>query len=136
MSTELQQFVREALARGQSRDAIRARLAAAGWQPEEIASALDAWDETDFPVPVPRRRPYLSARETFLYLVLFVTLYVTAYNVGSLAFQFVERWLPDPALTSRYSGRAQFSLQAARGAAAALLIAFPVFLALSSYIGR
>src|SRR5204863_10103918 len=44
MSGELQQFVRDALAGGQSRDAIRTRLTAAGWQPDEIAAALDAWD--------------------------------------------------------------------------------------------
>ncbi len=134
--SDLQQFVRDALAHGQSRDAIRTRLAAAGWPEEEIASALGAWDDTDFPVPVPRRQPYLSARETFLYLVMFTTLYVTAYNVGALAFQFVERWLPDSAMpASRWSGPARFSVQAARGAAAALLIAFPVFLALSRFIG-
>src|SRR5258705_849761 len=134
---DLQQFVRDALVAGLPRDAIRARLAEAGWPEEEIASALDAWAETDFPVPVPRRRPYLSAREAFLYLVMFVTLYVTAYNVGALGFQFVERWLPDPALTSgRYDVSARYSAQAIRGAAAGLLIAFPVFLALSSYIGR
>jgi hypothetical protein len=134
---DLQQFVREALASGQSRDAIRERLTAAGWPSEEVASALDAWAETDFPIPVPRRRPYLSARETFLYLVMFVTLYVTAYNVGVLAFQFVERWLPDPALTpGRWDGRMRFSAQAARGAVAGLLIAYPVFVALSTFIGR
>ena len=136
MSSELQQFVREALARGQSRDAIRTRLTAAGWQPDEIAAALDAWDDTDFPVPVPRRRPYVSAREAFLYLVLFVTLYVTAYNVGALAFQFIERWLPDPALALGRFGGDRFSVYAARGAAAALLIAYPVFLALSAFMGR
>jgi hypothetical protein len=136
MSSELQQFVREALGRGQSRDAIRTRLTAAGWQPDEVAAALDAWDDTDFPVPVPRRRPYVSARETFLYLVLFVTLYVTAYNVGALAFQFIERSMPDPALGSGRFGGDRFSIYAARGAAAALLIAYPVFLALSAFMGR
>lgn len=134
---ELQQFVRDALVHGQSRDAIRERLTAAGWPEEEIASALEAWADIDFPVPVPRRRPYLSARETFLYLVMFVTLYVTAYNVGALAFLFVERWLPDHALMpGRFSGNAYYSAQATRGAAAALLIAYPVFLLMSSLIGR
>jgi hypothetical protein len=137
VSNDLQQFVREALGRGLSREAIRARLADAGWQPDEIAAALGAWAEVDFPVPVPVRRPYLSAREAFLYLILFVTLYVTAFNVGALAFQFVERWLPDPAaLPGAPYGAERFAREAVRGAAAALLIAWPVFLALSAYIGR
>jgi len=134
MITELQLFVREALGRGLPRAAIREKLIEAGWQPDEVAAALDAYAETDFPVPVPRRRPYLSAREAFLYLVLFVTLYVTAYNTGVLLFQFVERWLPDTA--RRDFGSERFAADMLRGAAAAVLIAYPIFLFLSRLIGR
>jgi hypothetical protein len=136
MNADLHQFVREALARGLGRDAIRASLGQAGWKPEEIDAALQQWAETDFPVPVPRRMPYLSAQEAFLYLVLFVTLYVTAFNVGVLLFQFIERWLPDPAFTAASYGSDRFSREAVRGAAAALIIAFPVYLFLSALIGR
>lgn len=134
MNADLNQFVRESLSRGVSRDAIRGTLAGAGWRPEEIAAALGAWAESDSPVPVPRRRTYLSAREAFLYLVLFVTLYTTTFNVGAMLFQFIERWLPDPATARGYSGD-RFSPRAVRDAAAALLIAYPVFLWLSRYVG-
>src|SRR5436309_7930062 len=121
MTADLQQFVRDSLVRGLPRDAIREQLARAGWRPEEVEAALGAWVESDFPVPVPRRRSYLSAREAFLYLVLFVTLYVTAFNVGALLFQFIERWLPDPAIT-RYSSADRFNARAVRDSLAALLI--------------
>jgi hypothetical protein len=83
-------------------------------------------------VPVPRRRPHLSAREAFLYLVLFATLYTTAYNVGAVLFTLIERALPDPAL-GRYVG--DFAISA-RAGTAGLVIAFPVFLGLSRLIGR
>ncbi len=134
MNADLNQFVRESLLRGVPRDTIRSTLAEAGWRPEEVAAALGAWAETEFPVPVPRRRTYLSAREAFLYLVLFVTLYTTAFNVGAMLFQFIERWLPDRAITRGYSAE-RFSPRALRDAAAALLIAFPVFVLLSRYVG-
>ena len=132
MNPDLQAFVRESLARGIPRATIAERLREAGWQPDEIEPALAAWAEAEFPIPIPRRRPYLSAREAFLYLVLFATLYTTAFNVGALLFQFIDRWRPDPAEPVG----AAFSPAAVRAAAAAVLIAYPVFLLLSRHIGR
>src|SRR3546814_11633295 len=72
---ELDTFVREALMRGQSREAIAQVLAAAGWAEAQTRDVLSAYAEVDFPVPVPRPRASLSAREAFLYLVLFASLY-------------------------------------------------------------
>ncbi len=131
MNPDLQLFVREALSRGLSREAIRAQLEKAGWRPAEIDAALAAYAETDFAVPVPRRRVYLSAREAFLYLVLFATLYTTAFNVGHVAFLLIERWMPD-AVRARWASE----VAGLRSALAGLLIAFPVFLILSRVIGR
>jgi hypothetical protein len=88
---DLTLFVRESLSRGQSRAQIEAVLAQAGWRPEQVRRALGSFADVAFPVPVPRPRPYLSARDAFLYLVLFTALYVSAFNLGSLAFQFIER---------------------------------------------
>ncbi len=108
-------------------------LAAAGWRPEEIASALGSWADTDLPVPVPRRRPYLSARDAFLYLVLFATLYVVAFDAGSILFALIRwRW---PDASSYGSGWLQAAAQV-RFATAALVIAFPIYLYVSRVIGR
>lgn len=98
MAGELQRFVREALARGLARGAIREQLLKAGWQAGEIDAALAAYAESDFPVPVPRRRPYLSAREAFLHLVPFATLYTSAFNCGAVLFSFWGRASGAPAL--------------------------------------
>lgn len=132
MNADLQQFVRECLARGIAREQVREQLAQAGWRAEEIDTALAGWADAAFPVPVPRRRPYLSARETFLYLVMFVTLYVTAFNVGALGFWLVDRWLPDPVMGRGYD----VNTQSLRNVLAALLIAFPAFVAMARFIGR
>jgi len=85
-------------------------------------------------VPVPRRRPYLSARETFFYLVLFVTLYLTAFNVGTVLFQLVDRAVTGGSGALPHVQR--FSADATRGAVAAIVIAFPIFLFMSWLIGR
>lgn len=133
MNADLQLFVRDSLARGLARTAIRDRLREAGWRAEEVESALAGFAEVDFPVPVPRRRPSLSAREAFLYLVLFATLYITAFNLGLVLFAIVDRWLPD-AVQHGYASR--WAIEALRNGIAALVIAFPVFLSLSTLIGR
>jgi hypothetical protein len=64
---ELEQFVRDALAKGASRPELQSVLDAAGWPAEQSRNALSAYADVPFVVPVPRPKPYLSAREAFLY---------------------------------------------------------------------
>ena len=85
-NSDLDRFIRDAMLAGQSRDAIRNALLAAGWTPEQLAGALDDYAEVDFPVPVPKPRASLSSRDAFLYLVLFSLLYFLCYHLGSLLF--------------------------------------------------
>src|SRR3546814_3146708 len=108
---ELEQFVNAALSRGESKQSVLAALSAAGWSPEQAADALDAYADVAFPVPVPRPRPYLSAREAFLYLLLFASLYVWAYHLGSLLFDLINTALPDPADSSYMRNRAGDSMR-------------------------
>lgn len=130
---ELERFVREALAQGQSKPAITDALLAAGWPAEQAASALDAYADVVFPVAVPKPRPYLSAREAFLYLVLFATLYISAYHLGSLLFDLVNRAFPDAADPAWSVAQGASSM---RWSVASLVIAFPVFLFVARYLGK
>jgi len=131
MSDRLDTFVRDALARGAAREQIREALIASGWPAAEVDAALGAWVDTPFGVPAPRRRVQTSAREAFLYLVMFATLYVVAFDVGALLFVWIERLLPDPMFYEQWSA----GLRAVRGWTAAVLIAFPVFLLVARHIG-
>lgn len=133
MPNELQSFVHDALVKGATREQIRNTLGKAGWNTDEVKNALDAFADVAFPVPVPRRKPYLSAREAFLYLVLFLTLYISSFSFGTLLFQFINRWLPDPLLGSYVYDS---SLSAIRWSTASLIIAFPVFLWLSAFLNK
>ena len=128
MDDSLQRFVHDALAQGIAREKIEEVLGAAGWATDEIESALDLYAEVDFPVPVPRPKPYVSAREAFVYLVLFTLLYLSAWSLGALVFQFIDRGFPDPARA--YTTRA-VGLTAIRWFLAMLIIAFPGYLFLS-----
>ncbi|MEO5989236.1 MAG: DUF5671 domain-containing protein [Candidatus Eisenbacteria bacterium] len=132
MNSDLERFVRDALAVGVPRERIRAELARGGWPADEIDAALGAWLESDLSVPVPKRRMVLSAREAFVYLVLFATLYVVAFNVGAILFASIERWLPDAARGKSWEPWRN----TLRWGAASLLIAFPVFLFASRIIAR
>jgi hypothetical protein len=130
---DLDLFVREALSRGESKQAIDAALVAAGWPAEQIRSALNVYADVGFPVPVPKPRPYLSAREAFLYLTLFTTLYLAAYHLGSLLFKLIEQAWPDPADPEYVVMNLAASI---RWSTASVIIAFPVFLFIARHLGR
>lgn len=131
---ELQQFVKEGLARGLERPALQAVLRQAGWETEQVNAALAEYSEVAFPIPVPRPRPYLSAREAFLYLVLFSTLYVSAIHLGSLLFDFVNLSVPDT--TTGYVPSPESIRSSIRWAVSSLIVAFPVFLYVASITAR
>ncbi|WP_290890497.1 DUF5671 domain-containing protein [Arenimonas sp.] len=132
-SQDLDVFVRDALVRGLPRSEIEQALVTAGWPLEQAKAALSVYADQAFPVPVPRPRAYLSAREAFLYLTLFVTLYLFAFHLGSLLFDLLNLGLPDPA-DNEY--RAAQLTDSIRFSTAALIISFPVFLFLANLVAR
>jgi hypothetical protein len=132
-NSPLDHFVRTALEKGQDRAAIVSALHQAGWPAEEVSNALGAYADVAFPVPVPLPRASLSAREMFLYLVLFTALYFSAWNFGRLLFEFIDRAFPD--VTQRRYGNG-YSLENIRWSVSALIVAFPVFLWTGRYVGK
>jgi hypothetical protein len=134
MAAEVQQlelFVKEALQTGSTKGDIAKALEEAGWPGAQIKNALDAFSDSAFPVPVPKPRPSLSARDAFLYLVMFSTLYFGAWNLGALLISFIDRAFPDPA-----SGASGWGFDMERWSTAAVIIALPVFFFLARYIGQ
>jgi hypothetical protein len=132
-SNELADFVAKALSKGIARSGIKDALLQAGWQSDRIDKSLGDFADIDFPVPVPKPRPSLSAREAFFYLLLFATLYTSAFNLGSLLFIFIEKAIPDPALAGDAATWIEYQI---RSSLSALIVAFPLFLYLSKKINR
>ena len=133
INEELLSFIKDALSKGQSREQIEDVLNRAGWRPEQTRSALAGFADISFPIPVPRPRPYLSARDAFMYLFLFTTLYITAFNLGQLIFQFIALAFPDPAALPRVVARIPETI---RMSAASIIVAFPIFLYVSRMVNR
>jgi hypothetical protein len=133
VNEELMGFIREALNRGLPRNDIRGVLSQADWSDEEVGAALRSFAAVDFPIAVPRPRPSLSAREAFQYLVLFGTLYVSAYSLGSLLFQFINLGFPDPLWSQAQTVAISEKI---RWAVASLVVASPVFLFTARTISR
>lgn len=123
MSNELHTFVEKALEKGQGRNEIQKILIEAGWQEEEVKKALSAFAEVQFPVPVPRPKPYLQAREAFIYLISFITLYITAFSFSALLFAFIDKAFPD-----QLSFGKTFYSSGLRTAIASIIVAFPLYL--------
>ena len=130
---ELRSFVRDGLARGVPRAELEDVLGRAGWAASDVHGALTSFAEVQFPIPVPRPQPYLSARDAFMYLLMFTTLYVSAFSLGNLVFQFINQAFPDPAVAS---SAAEATRQAIRWSVSYLVVAFPVFVGVSRLIGR
>jgi hypothetical protein len=126
---QLTGFLKEGLDRGLPREQLEKVLLEAGWPPDQVRGALGRFADVEFPIPVPRPKPYLIAREAFVYLVLFSTLYVSAFNLGGLIFQFIERAFPDPAVDPVLA--LARSREAIRWAISLLVVAFPVFVFVS-----
>lgn len=131
----LDTFIRDALNRGEKRERIAAALTAAGWTGKEIDNALDDYADTDIGLAVPKPRPYVSAREAFLYLVLFILLGVVAWNLGSLLFALIDTAIPDE-LEQQYDyfwGGRDMQI---RSAIAGLVVGTPLFAWLALHIRK
>lgn len=120
-SASLQEFVRDALARGVDRDDIARGLRAAGWPGREIEEALGSFVDAGLPLPVPRCRASGSPREAFLHLLMFFALGTWVIALGSLFFDFINIRFPVP-------GEGAWSAAGSlRFGVASLVVAFPVF---------
>jgi len=129
---ELLEFVKDGLSRGMTREAIRDVLMRAGWARTQAEEALLAYADVESAVPVPRPRPYVSARDVFTYLLLFATLYLSAYTLGCLVFDLIDLRFPD-----RASPRYWVSLSSSiRWWSSLLLVSFPLLLFVAAHIAR
>jgi hypothetical protein len=127
----LADFVRDALSAGTGRDGIRKALLDAGWAEGEADTALAAWSEQSFTPPVPRPRPFISARDAFVYGMMFVALVLTTWHFAALLFELIDLWLPVPG--ERYT---TWSAQSVRWSIATLAVFFPLLAVLNTRANR
>lgn len=121
-SDRLSEFVAAALEAGRSRDEIAVALRTAGWSDREIADGLSAFADLPFTPPVPAPVPVVSARDFFVYALIFISLGVTAWHLVALAHHLIDR-IFEPYETWR-GRRANWSV-------AALAVFGPIYLYLA-----
>ena len=131
VDVKLETFVEAALLAGVNKAEVEQALVEAGWSKEQIAEGLRSFADVDFVVPVPTPKPQLLARDAFLYLVMFGTLYVSGFHLGALLFQFINLAFPD-----RLGQEEMATLDFMRVATAALIVAYPMFISVSYYTNR
>ena len=132
LSPDLVGFVKESLQRGLPRADVEKVLLRAGWPAEQVRRALNSFSDVEFAIPVPRPVPSVSARDAFMYVVMFATLILSGYNLGDLLFELINRAFPDPGA----GAFSQSTLQAIRWSLSSLIVAFPVFLYVAWLVGR
>ena len=125
INEEISGFLKAGLERGLPRAQLKEVLLEAGWPRSQVRRALSGFADVAFPVPVPRPAPYLSAREAFVYLVLFGTLYGSAISLGSLFFSFIHHAFPDPTLDP--AAALELAREEMRWSISFLVATFPIF---------
>lgn len=121
----LLEFVEAAKSKGASDEFLASLLARRGWAQDDIDAALGGYWERQTGLAIPDRRGGgESSRDAFLYLLSFSTLAVWTSALGSMLFQFIDRWVPDPVTAPQvYNLRNAVTWQMA-----SIAVAFPIFL--------
>ena len=130
-SPELVSFVKEGLDRGLPREQIADILIRAGWPADQVRRALAGFADVESPIPVPRPAVSTRPREAFLYVVMFMALFVSAYALGAVVFGLIDVGLPDPA-----GMPLEVIRELLRLSVSALVVASPVFVFVTRVIRR
>jgi hypothetical protein len=126
MDERLVRFVTHARQRGMDFATLRAVLRDAGWKTKQVDEVLC---EREVGMAVPQPTEAGSARDTFLHLFAFSTLYAWVISLTVLWFRYINLALPEPAWED--SSWAQESARLGiRWSLATLVVAYPLFLVL------
>ena len=106
-------------------------LTRAGWPADQVGRALAGFADVESPIPVPRPAVSTRPREAFLYVVMFMALFVSAFNLGAVLFRLIDLALPDPA-----GMPSEVIHELLRLSVSALVVASPVFAFVTRVIRR
>ena len=125
-SEKLREFVKAAREQeGVTDEFLVGMLRDKGWPAKDIYAvfAQRYAEQTGIEIPEPPGR-LEAAREAFFHLLAFVTLGTWIFSIGSIWFDLIEAWVPDPAV-DRFDG---FVIGHVSRQLASIIVAFPVFM--------
>lgn len=131
---ELVQFILSARSKGASDEFISKLLHNFGWSRREIQQAFFVVYEelTGQSIPSPKNEASESARDTFVYLLTFVTLVLWTQALGQMAFIYIDRFIPD-ALNRYYYGNPSWQVAFCLSR---LIVAYPIYLLLMRQLNK
>lgn len=136
-SSDLYIYIQSARTQGLSNEEISSKLVGAGWAKELVDQALSP----NLPVSsVPSVPPAPLTQgqtmwDTFLHVLMFISLYVTASSFALILHQFVDRWFPGVS-ASGYRPADAFQSYVLNGALAGLIVSFPMYAILFLLVTR
>ena len=129
-NSNLEKYVASAREQKVPDNEIRDQLVKAGWSESDITTALSPQPSSNVNLPPPPA-PRFGMWVAFQYILLFISLYVTATAVSSIFHYAVDDFIKDPIdRTGRYSGFSLLFGELVLVHVAALIVAFPIFGAL------
>jgi hypothetical protein len=132
MDETLQLFIDHARQRGIELSTVFLLLRSSGWKEREIAAALAA---RELALPIPERAGVGTARDAFFHLLAFSALYAWVIALIFLLFTYIEFAFPDPARRAS-SYEIEAALSGLRASLATVIVSFPLFLAVWSFLLR
>jgi hypothetical protein len=125
----LEKYIAEARSKNISDELLREKLVKSGWPVDEVDSGLKPTTADSLDLPPPPV-PHFSLWVTFQYVILFITLYVSATSFAGILHHGVDTAVPDRLSTSNpydVMGFGLFYDSLLKGYIAGILVTFPVF---------
>ncbi len=123
-ASPLAAFIAHARSKDMDHQTIRMLLLSAGWKEKDISEAL-ASETLEMAVPLPPDGG--SARDAFFHLLSFTALTSTVVSLIFLAFDFLNRLLPDAAFPNYYNN----DVSSVRWELAVLIVSYPLYIWMS-----
>ena len=124
MESQLDRFVREALQHKQTPKDIARELKLAGWPEEEIQAALDAYVDSNFPVPIPKPPKTAPRSDVALHFLKSVAFGAGIWAFVDLLFTLLNLVVPEP---GGWRGSEAYGI---RHAVATLTVTLPLYVLL------
>lgn len=122
LNSELEKYIKLARSQNVPENQIKDTLIKSGWAETDINEALFPQSATTNLPPPPV--PHFGMWVTFKYIILFISLYITATSLGGILHNFVDQIIPD--VITRYDDY-DFSSPSLTGYMAAIAVSFPIF---------
>lgn len=139
INEEIRQYIIAARLKNMSDSDIKDQLIKAGWELGDVMKTFDAIGTDGVPVPSPHVSGHFGMWATFLYILLFISLYALATSVGIILHAAVDKNIPDVIDTMDYSAYYTTYLTSdwyVNFAKASIIVSYPIFAILLYLLGR